>query len=90
MQSFRLTIATLAAVAAFGTAHAGEDMEVIVVKAERPVEREVPDFVAIEAPTPEIEFTEIAIEAPTIEPSDMKLEPERIELAMRETSETRT
>jgi hypothetical protein len=90
MKSLRLIIAALAATAAFGTAAAEEVTEVIVVKAQRPAEPEAPEFVAIEAPTPEIDFAKIPIEAPTLDQSDREFEPERVELAMRETSDTKT
>jgi len=89
MKSFRLTIAALAAVTAFGTVQAEEETEVIVVKAERPAERETPEFLAIEAPTPEIDFTGIPIKAPTIDRSEIEFELKRFELAMRATSKIR-
>lgn len=90
MRSLKLTIAALATIMAFGTAGAKEEMELIVVKAERPIEHQAPEFVAIEEPTPEIDFTKIPIEAPTIDRSDMELTPKRFELATHDTSETRT
>lgn len=85
MREFKLIMIALVTTLSCGIANAdeSEEMEVLVVTAMRPGTIEAPEIVAVEK-TPAIDFSELALEAPSLDPAEFKLAPERIDLALRD------
>jgi hypothetical protein len=92
MKTIKLALFALAATLTIGAANADDarKMEVIVVTAPRPDAIEAPNLRSLEQALPAIDFAELKIERPTIEPSTVESKPERIELAARDEPKPKT
>jgi hypothetical protein len=83
MTTIKLVLFGLAATLTIGAANADEarKMDVIVVTAPRPHAIATPTLTSLEQPLPVVDFGELKIERPTLDPSAVESKPERIELA---------
>lgn len=92
MRVISLILIALATPLSFGIANADElkDMEVIVVTTARPDTLETRQVIAVEKPAPAIDFSKLSIEAPTLDPSKVRLEPARIDVALQTDIESKS
>jgi len=86
VKTIKLALFALAATLTIGAANADEagKMDVIVVTAPRPDAIEAPKRPALEQTLPVVDFAELKIERPTLDPSAVESKAERIEIAARD------
>jgi hypothetical protein len=86
MKTIKLALFALAATLTISAANADEarKTDVIVVTAPRPAAIEAPKLPSLEQSLPVVDFAELEIEKPTLDPSGVEPKPERIEIAARD------
>ena len=84
MKAITLISIALATSLPFNFANADEatSMDVVVVTAARPVTLEMQQEIAVEKLTPVMDFSELSIEAPRLDPSQFRLVPARLDVAL--------
>jgi hypothetical protein len=84
MKTIKLALIALAATLTCGAANAEEadKMDVIVVTTTRPDALSAPKLPALEQPMLAIDFSELEIERPTLDPTEIEPRAPRIELAL--------
>jgi hypothetical protein len=91
MRMTRQLLIALAAAFSIGAANADEPraVEVVIVTAPRPLPIEIPDPLSNEALKPQIDYSNLKIEPPRLDPAAVEPEPV-IELALSETAKSKS